>query len=565
MPQDAFTLYHAAKELSSALTGGKINKVSQPDKDEIYLLTYSHIGSRTLVVSSNAQNARISFTDTEKPNPAAALNFCMLLRKHLLGAEIKDISLVGFERIVKITFTNSNEFKENVNKELYAEIMGKYSNIILTENEKILGCLKNAPLDVATKRMLLTGMKYTLPESQEKTEISDKKTSIAVLQKFDGEDLADFLFKNFKGLCALTASEAASLVNNETVKGNEETVYGILYGFILNPPVKPNVTADGKHSDFYICDYKTITCPKKYFDNIYDAEDSFYSSKEKNKLFAEKSKQLSDVVKLHEKKLQKKLQTVLEKELACGNMETLKIKGELLTSNLYRLKNGSESCELENYYDENQSKIKVELDKNLTINQNAQRYFKKYGKDKKTLEAVEPQKKEITEELDYLQSVSDELSQATDVNDFTEIEEELKSLNYIKKEITKKITKPAEQPYRIFTLDGFNIKAGKNNVQNDRLTGRAQKTDLWLHTKGFHSSHVIIESAGAEFPDKVIQTAAEICAYFSQAKNGSKVPVDYTLKKFVKKPPAAKPGSVIYTDYKTCYVNPNPHEELKKQ
>lgn len=558
MPQDAFSLYHLTKELDATLRGAKINRVSQPDKDDVYLLTHSFSGNRTLVLSSNAENCRISFTAEEKPNPKAALGFCMLLRKHLLGAVIESIELVGFERIVKLTFIGRNDFKESVKKVLYAEIMGKYSNLILTENGIILGCQKNAPLDVATTRVTLSGSEYKLPKPQDKIELTSKTESISRLSAFSGEDLAGFLFNNVKGLAFPTAVEAS-----ERCKGYTSTddLYDKLYDFIYNAKLSPNVAGEGKLKDVYVTDYKTVTGEKRFYENALFAYDDFYTNKERDKAFALKKKLLLDKVNGLIKKLGKKLQGESEKILACRDAETLKIKGELITANIYRLKEGMESCELENWYDDYKP-MKIALDKQLSPSKNAQRYFKKYSKEKRTLEIIIPQKEQTEKELSYLNTVLMFINQATKISDFKDLEDELISVGLLPKPKFKPKT-VEESAYRVFNVDGYTIKCGKNNIQNDRLTQRAFKEDLWLHTKNFHSAHVIIETKGETIPDKVIEVASEICAFYSDAKAGSKVPVDYCFKKFVKKSPQAKPGSVIYTDYKTCYINPNPHNEYE--
>ncbi len=557
MPQDAFTLFHTAKELDGLLKGAKINKVSQPDKDDVYLLTYSSTGSRTLVLSANAENCRIGFTQNEKPNPKVAPNFCMLLRKHLLGAELQSVELVGFERIVKLTFNCKNDFRENVVKILYCEIMGKYSNLILTENGIILGCLKNAPLDVATTRVTLSGAKYSLPKPQDKADVFCHGEIAEKMKSFNGVDLSKFLFENVKGMAFSTAEECSARIDL-----GKENVAEQIENFLLRPVIKPNIAGEGKLKDVYVSDYITIGGDKSFFDEISSASDCFYSAKERAKQFDTTKKKLSDKVNGVIKKLNKKLQGESEKIAEAQNLEIFKLKGELITANLWKIKQGEEFCVVENYYDE-YKQIKISLDKNLSPNQNAQRYFKKYAKNKRALEIILPQKEQTEKELDYLSTVNFEISQAQSVADFKDIEAELMSIGLLP---TPKFKKKAdgESSYRTYEINGFTVKCGKNNVQNDRLTGRAFKDDLWLHTKNYHSAHVIIETKGEGIPDEVIKTAAEICAYYSDAREGNKVPVDYTFKKFVKKPPQSKPGGVIYTDYKTCFVDPNSHDELLK-
>ncbi len=559
MPQDAFTLLHASRELNDLLSGAKVNRITQPDKDDVYLAVYTKTGARTLVLSANAEYCRVSFIKSEKPTPKVAPTFCMLMRKHLAGAEIESVSLVGFERIVKMVFKTRNDFKDSVEKVLYAEIMGKYSNLILTENGKILGCLKNAPLDVATTRLTLSGAKYELPKAQDKAEPTDENSLKSRFASTFTGDTAKFLFENVKGLSYPTAEEIAA-----RIKGDDfENLYSALTAFYLTPDIRPNAKGEGKARDFYVTEYKTIGGDPTYFNFIADAEDEVFSEKERKKAFALQYKKLYDKVNSQIKKLGKKLQGESEKLLAAANYDELRVKGELLTANLYRVKKGETEVTLENYYDEYKP-IKITLDKNLTPNENAQRYFKKYAKEKRAVEIVTPQKAQTEKDLAYLKTVIFELNGADCASDFADIEDELISEGLLPAPRRKEAKKP-ETPYREYSVYGYTVKCGKNNVQNDRLLSRAFKDDLWLHAKDFHSPFVIIETKGETVPPAVIEKAAALCAFYSEAGKGGKVSVDFTQKKNVKKPPKAKAGSVIYTDYKTCYVSPDPLEEYKRR
>ena len=560
MPQDAFTLHHAAAELDEILRGAKINRVSQPDKDDVYLLTYTSRGTRPLVLSSNAENCRVCFISKEKPNPKVAPNFCMLMRKHVLGATIEKVEQLGSERITAITFSCKNDFRDNVKKILYAEIMGKYSNLILTENGIILGCLKNAPLDVATSRVTLSGAEYKFPKPQDKADLTDKSASISRLTAFSGDDLGNFLFNNFKGLSFPTANEFAYRCGGEK---DAEKIYETVYSLYFNPPLRPNAAGSGKQRDFYVFDYSTVGGEKKYYESISDGQDDFYTSRDVKKGFDLKQKQLLDKINGLIKKHTKKLQGENEKLLSCKDYEENRLKGELITAYMYKIKEGMSEVTLENYYDDD-NPVRISLDKNLSPNKNAQRYFKKYAKEKRAIEIVTPQKEQTEKELEYLGSVRLEILSAEAAADFEDIENELINEGLIPPPKFRK-KQEKESPYRIFDVDGYIVKCGKNNVQNDRLTARAFKNDLWLHTKDYHSAHVIIETKGGEIPDDVIVKAAEICAFYSEAQSASKVPVDYAEKRFVKKPPKAKSGSVIYTDYYTVLVAPCAHTEFLKQ
>jgi len=559
MPQDAFSLFHNTKELNSLLALAKVNKIYMPSSEEVCLNTYTKNGSFKLIISANANKCRICLTETEKENPLTPYNFCMLLRKHLTGSEIKSVSLCGFERIVKIVFLSKNDFFE-CEKELYIEIMGKYSNIFLTESDKILGALKTTSIEETSKRMLLTGVLYTFPPMQDKIEPLEKDKVIQLINNFPDGDFTKYLFEHIKGIAFITAQQIVDEYPSDLENIDAEKFYSYFYNFIYGDDISPCVKIiNGIPTDFFI---KSKGLP---FDTINGAQNYYYTNKELNQNFNELKKRLIGKVKTIEKKDEKKLSIILQKQKDCKDIEINRIKGELLLSNLYILKNGMESCTLDNYYKEN-SVLEIRLDKNLSITDNAQKYFKKYNKQKKTLVAIAPQLEETQAELNYYKSIYSEIETCENVLDLKEIEKELQSLSPAKKTENKRpVKKQPESKPKEFIADNFIIKAGRNNLQNDKLLSSSKSNDLWFHTKGYHSSHIIIECENLKPTDAVIQIAAEICAMNSQGKAGDKIPVDYCLKKFVKKPPKSKPGFVIYTDFKTCYVTPNAHTDLIKK
>lgn len=569
MPQDAITLRKTAIELNEVISGAKINKINQPTADEVILSLYCKSGAAKLCVCANAIGARVGFTTLEKKNPSTPSGFCMLLRKHLLNATIKCVEALSGERIIKITFDGKNEFMEPVEKQLYCEIMGKYSNVIFCENEIIYGTLKTSMLEIGKERALLAGVRYALPKSQGKCDIEDKANALELLSNFSSGDLGQFIFNNFQGFSLATANEIVFKLFGKTVF--EENIlltidnYNKICDFVNAKVEKPNVVSSNeKLIDFYFCDYKSISGNKIYFDSLLQAEAYYFDTKQSVREFAELKNKLSSTVKSKLKKEEKKLQIIKEKELACTEAESLRQLGELIISNIYKIKRGDKIVRVDNYYDENKP-IDIKLDEQLSPNANAQKYFKKYNKLKNTLKAIIPQKEQAEYECEYLQSVLAELEIAFTVNDLTAIEDELKQTGVIKVDQKVKVSKKQEKiEYRIFEYNGYTIYAGKNNIQNDKLTFSARASDLWLHTKDYHSAHVIIPCGSSHIPDEILQLAAEICAYYSEAKNGDKVPVDYTQRKYVKKPPKSKYGAVIYTDFKTVYVTPNAHKNLEK-
>ena len=569
MPQDAITLSKTAKELNDIIAGAKINRINQPTADEIVLSLYCKSGAYKLCVCANAISARVGFTTIEKKNPTTPTGFCMLLRKHLLNATVKTVVTVESERIVKITFDGKNEFLEPIEKQLYCEIMGKYSNVIFCENEIICGTLKTSLLEIGKERALLTGVRYALPKSQGKCSIFDKEKSIEILNAFSSGDLSDYLFNNFQGFSLITAQEITFREFGKTVFEKNITLSADFYNKICdfaNAGVsQPNVVSSlDKLTDFYFCDYKSVKGNKFYFDSLLQAETYFFDTKQLVREFNELKNKLTSTVKSKLKKEEKKLQIIREKELACSDAETLRQLGELIISNIYKIKRGDKTVTVENYYDDN-NQLEIKLDEQLSPNANAQKYFKRYNKLKNTLKAIGPQKEQAEYECEYLQSVLAELQIAQNVADLTAIEDELKESGIIKVDVKVKTSKKQEKiEYRIFEYNGYTIYAGKNNVQNDKLTFSARPSDLWLHTKDYHSAHVVIPCGSSHIPDEILQLAAEICAYYSEAKNGDKVPVDYTQRKYVKKPPKSKYGAVLYTDFKTVYVTPNAHKNLEK-
>lgn len=551
MPQDAFTLNYLAKELNALLAGGKVNKITQPNENEFYMNIYAARKNYRVVVSASVASARVCTSSEEKENPANAYNFCMLLRKHLLGATLTSVALAGFDRVIKLTFAGSDEFYEPEEKVLYAEIMGKYSNAVLTLGGKILGALKTAGLEEASKRPLMAGLTYSPPPEQDKLLPYDPELKAALGVTNVGETL----FNRVKGISARTADEIAHCTVGDP--------FEYLNDFIFNSKTDPCVGFDGgRIVDFFVKPYKSLELEYKKFPSLIAAEEYFYGEKERAKKFSDTVRRLTECVKKEEKKFEKRLKIILDKQLDCKDYETDRIKGEIILSNIYRVKKGDKALSADNYY--TGGEITVRLDENLTPQENAQKYFKKYNKQKRTLAAVAPQKEEVDAELDYVKALYGEIARAETVAELTDVEEELYAAGYLKKNEKKK-KKPAPPKFINYFIDGFTVKVGRNNVENDLLTGSARPKDVWLHTKAYHSAHVIIEAAGRAPSEKAKLIAAEICAYFSDGRDGAKIDVDYTEKRFVKKPKGAKPGFVVYTDFATLTVNPSKHEEFLKQ
>ena len=565
MPQDAFHIKRLSAELDELLKGGKINRVSQVDKDELTFIIYTKKTTVKLILSTNASNARICLSLTEKEPAPVAPNFCMLLRKHLQGAEILSIKQYAFERIIEITLHCKADFSE-CDRVLRCELMGKYSNIVLTENDVILGALKTTTLDTDYRRVLFSGAKYVYPEPQEKANPFDVLKTTELFTAYfslrtvvDEDELGSFLFENVSGFAPATAREFARIWKAESAKCGEtlngEKLAVFLKDFCENYPSNPCVLVgkDGGYTDFFAFPVQG----GKQMPSLLKAEDEFFTGKETRKGFADKKRKLESAARGLKKKIAKKMQDTFDRLKEAEKAEENRIKGELITANLYRLEKGMKRFEAENWYEEPYEKITVELDETLSPPQNAQRYFKTYNKQKRAREILLPRLKDEEAEMEYVESILSSINAAETTNDLKEIETELTDLGLLKKQKERVGGKKKEEvPFREFEKSGFKIYAGRNNVQNDRLLRASSPLDTWLHTQKYHSSHVIIASDGTAIPDDVLLYAAQICAYYSDGRDGDKIPVDYCLKKHVKKPNKAKAGFVIYTDYKTVLVTP---------
>ena len=566
MPQDAFTLYHQAKELNHMLAGGKINKIAQPTESEVYFSVYANNTRYRLAVSANVATARVCTAKTEKENPLAAYNFCMLLRKHLLNAVLKEVALQGFDRVIKLVFSCYDELFGEKEKTLYAEIMGKYSNAVLVQDGKVLGAMKTASVEEATKRPLIVGFPYLPPPAQDKLSPLDPALT-GRLARFGGGDLGKFLFENVAGLSFQTAEEISYRFDKigETGLAAAEKLYRFIGKFLFGTEIKPCVKIGGNGAeDFFVFRYESMDGAYEYFPSLNAAEEYFFEEKDKARTFSALKNKLSECVKKEEKKFLKRLSLISDKENDCKDAQTDKIKGDLILSNIYRVKKGDKVLLCENFYADN-AEMKISLDENLSAQDNAQRYYKKYNKQKRTLRAIAPQKEEVLNDLTYIESLKSEIDLAENVQSLSFVEAELVAAGYLKKKAERKAgKKPAAAGY-IYEIDGFIVHVGRNNSENDVITSSARGKDVWLHTKKYHSSHVVIDVRERPVTQNVIKAAAEICAYYSAGRGGTKIDVDYAEKKFVKKPPKAAPGFWIYSEFSTVTVDPAKHEEFLKQ
>ena len=564
MPQDAFTLRYLCEELNGIFKGGKINRIVQPKADETVLSVYTKSGLKKLLLGVDPACPRIGITETESYPAVPSPNFCMLLKKHILSATVKNISLVWFDRIVKIELIPSAEFFDSPEKSLYVELMGRYSNVILTENGKVLGGNRGINFLDNNVRPLIAGLKYTLPPVGDKKEPKDP-----VLKEIFNDTssiTAENLCKNVQGLAISTAQEIVLSFDTSKICGSDcgEKFYEHLNNYVYNTVPHPCVLcSEGHIIDVCVYPYKSLAGTFLEYPALYVAEDVYFTEKSAAKDFKNLKDKLSGIVSAGIKKAKKRLSAVTARIKDAESAEENRLKGELILANVYKLKGGEKQAEFDNYYDG--TKITVTLDERLSPALNAEAYYKKYNKQKRAFLSLAPQKDGAEAELNYLESVESEISLSIGIDDLKAVEEELTLSGFIRKPQTKKSKKVEEtvKP-RTYDIYGFTVKVGKNNVENDKVTFTAKPTDLWLHAKTYHSSHVIIETNGKKPPDKVIVAAAEVCAYYSKGRDGGKTEIVYCERKFVKKPKKSPLGFCTYSDFKSITVEPNPYAEMLK-
>ena len=586
MAFDGIVTKAVVSELNTCLINGKINKIFEPNKNEILLGVYSSGKNYCLNVSIDSVNYRINLTTNSKPNPQNVLNFCMVLRKHLTGGTIKRIYSNGLERIVFIDIDVYNELNDLITKTLVVELMGKHSNIILLNSEHtVIDSLRHLNKFDNSNRDIFPGSKYLNIESAKKDFLAVKTFDEFYRDvSIDSENLPSTLSKVYNGFGKKNVSYLLETLNIPTSvsTNNLKEVYSYLKDLFANMPdnvvlkeyssVKKDYfayksTNDGLAVNFYL--------------------DDFYTSKEQSEQFKQYRDTVLKLVLNHVGKIKERISTIDLKIADCTNAEKYRLYGELITTNLHRIQHYPQSeVTLENYYDNN-NLITIPLDEKFSPSKNAKNFFKKYRKLQNTIAIVEKQKELSEAELSYLESIVYELEEVSTIEDIDNIYSEIcdnlifgKNANTVNNHVYNKQSKitnsksskqsnASNMPEKR-NIDGYTVYIGKNNKQNDYLTCRlAQNSDIWFHTKDIHGSHVVLKtdslhsssensSASCTFniPDSVLYKCASIAAYYSKARMSQNVPVDYTLIKYVKKPNGAKPGMVIYTNNKTIYANP---------
>ncbi|RGR81490.1 Rqc2 family fibronectin-binding protein [Heyndrickxia coagulans] len=552
------------KELVDTIKGGRMNRIHQPYQNELVLIVRANGKNRRLLLSAHPAYARIQLTDEPFDNPQDPPMFCMLLRKHLEGSVIEDIRQAGLDRVVVFDIKSRNEIGDISYKQLYVEIMGRHSNIILVDKERnlIMDSIKHVPPAVNTYRTILPGHEYVMPPEQHKRNPLEatKEDVIAALDWNSGK-MDKQIVAQFAGVSPLLAKEImhrAKFSNPESVTDAFLSVMEPIKKFDLQPVM----IMGAQKESFYMIPLTSLEGETKTFPTLSALLDRFYAGKAERDRVKQKGHDLERFVKneleKNESKI-KKLEATLEE---AQNAEQFQLYGELLTANLYAVKKGMDKVKVQNYYDENGAMVEIPLDPLKTPAENAQSYFSRYQKAKHAQVAVREQIKKARDEVLYFENLLQQLETASP-KDIGEIREELEEEGYLKKRHSrtrrKNANKIALEKYE--ASDGTEILVGKNNKQNDYLTNRvAARDEIWLHTKDIPGSHVVIRSKNPA-PETILE-AASLAAYFSKARQSASVPVDYTKVRYVKKPNGAKPGFVIYENQQTVYVTPDTDKVL---
>ena len=565
MAFDGIVTKKVVYELQS-LVGYKIDKIYEPNKDTVILGLYGNFTNVALLSCISPNNYRIHITNNMIKNPNIAPNFCMLLRKHILGYKIKKIYIKGLERVVFIELENAENPNNIIIKKIVIELMGKHSNIILMDyNSIIIDSLRHTNIENNAQRDIYPTAKYIEPILNKKDflKINNFNEFYKSLNLEDKENYLNKIINIYNGISFSNLKGLSNIQKKESYSSDKLELHSI-YDSLTNLLSSNNLTIKYLSNDYYLC--LSDTSPENFKLNY--ALDNFYSKKETAELFKNYRNTLLNIILAYFKKYEKRLENIDTKLEECKNMDKYKLYGELITANLYKMPNYNiPSIQLENYYDNN-NLVKIPLDKKYSPQYNANKYYKKYSKLKNALEIVSIQKKETIEEIKYIESIVYELDNCKTIEDVQEIYDEISEIEIFKsnKKISK--NKKSSKPKKItknkfvsfnplkYNIEGYTIYVGRNNKENDYLTNKfASKNDLWFHTKEIHGSHVILKTIPNEtVPENIIYEAAKLAANHSKAKGSSNIPVDYCLVQYVKKIPGNKPGLVIYKNNRTIYI-----------
>ena len=569
MSMDGLSLYSAMNELNKRLAGGKIDKIQQTDKEELLLMVRSLGQTYRLLINASAADNRVQLTELKKQAPSEAPMFCMLLRKRIAGGKIVRFEQGRLDRVLKISIETYNDLGDLSVFALYCELMGKHSNIILA-NEKgaIVDAIKHVGLGMSSVRFVMPGLEYSAPPAQDKqgpSKASADDFSMAMCMV--GMSIAKALSNAFFGLSPAVAAQLVARYTNKTectqLSGAEREELaerlGAFYADMAQGKEKASAVLNALGETEAVYPFAIAGGGIKLYDSIGEALDSLYINSDRCEWAKRHGASARKVLQNNIERCEKKLALYADALNSGEQMEKCRLYGELLTANLHSLKSGTDTAAVDNYYADPVERIAIPLDRQLTPGENAQRYYKKYQKLKAARDMAIVQREQTLSELNYLEGQLDNLTKCTAENELSELIEELKDQGYIKRDKggKKKMKLAASKPMHFVSSTGADIYVGKNNRQNDELTLRfASPNDIWMHAKNIPGSHVIVKGA-SEQDTATMTEAALLAAYYSRARGSENVAVDYTPRKYVKKPAGAKPGMVIYTTNKTAYVTPS--------
>lgn len=572
MALDGIFLTKIKNELNDKAVGLRVDRVNQPTNDEIILNLRGRNGSFRLLFCVRADSPRLHFTSHSIDNPPVPPMFCMLLRKYLTGAIIKGFRQLESDRVIFVDFDATNEIGDRIPVSLCIEVMNKYSNLIFIKDGKIIDALKRVDITTSSVRQILPGMEYKFPPSQDKLCLMNEAEA-AIIERicaYGEKSLSGAIMASVQGVSPVVAREiahraafediAVAELGSDSLKALENELADIKNNLEKYDSVFMLTEQNGKPKDMShieVRQYAGALLCKKY-DSPSELLDDFYFERDRINRINHRGRELIRLLNKLIERTSRKISLQKQELKRCEDKDTLKLYGELIVANLYRLSKGTSFYEVENYYD-NCNLIKIPCNPALSPQENQKKYYKEYRKAQTAEKLLVSLIEQGEQELVYLESVLEELSRADTDTEISLIRLELSGAGYIKNTKAKKQKPPKElPPYEFMTSDGFRVLVGRNNIQNDRLSLKtARKTDMWLHTQKIPGSHVIICGDGKEISDLAIEEAAVIAATYSKAKDSSLVPVDYTPIKQLKKPVGAKAGMVIYHEYYTIIVNPD--------
>ena len=580
MALDGAFLYAVKKELEP-LIGGRVDRIHQPSREEIVIALRTRQGAKKLYISANAGSARVHITEKQVDNPQVPPMFCMLLRKHLGSGRLTAVRQDGLERILFLDFECVNELGDVVTVTLACEIMGRCSNLIVIGSDgRVIDSIKRVDEEMSRQRMVLPGMRYTLPPRDDRLCFLTCQPE-EILRRLSEEapaELSKALIRSCEGISPILAREwtffagrGAHIQSDQLTQDQSDRLIFAIKRTREQPTdgqccFSVVLDKDGLLKDFSfirLSQFGTLMLTRE-LPSASELLDFFYYERDRAARTKQRANDLFKLLVNLTERTSRRISVQQGELAACAEKEHFKLCGDLISANMYRLSKGDVSANLENFYEEGCPMVEIPLDVRKTPAQNAQHYYSEYKKCVTAEEKLADQIEKGQEELAYLESVFDALTRASSENDIIQLRLELSEQGYIRAGGSKQKPPKALPPVEYRSSDGFTIFVGRNNHQNDWLTLKfAEKSDIWLHTQTITGSHVIIVAEGEEVPDKTIEEAAVIAAVNSRGRNSNLVPVDYCLAKFVKKPSGAKPGKVIFTNYKTAFVKPD--IELEQQ